>query len=268
MLSARPTADWIAGADGGALHLQPDRPDEVEDLLDDGVGHLGFADDVADQRGGLGVVAQLTAQEPGHHLDAGQRVLDLVGDGRGHLAQRRQPIAQPFALLELFDPGEVLEEHRRADGHALAVADERQRVAEHLVGRRQAQLGAVGEEGQFVGPGQHADDAGMGVEHLGERPPEVALAGRQAEDPARLVVDEHELAGPVDRQHAVAHVRNQVAEEGVVDEMGGGDRRAMRWAGADAGHRRFRRAAAGGQFGCGHDSAWRRHTQLSCLSPL
>ena len=68
----------------------------------------------------------------------------------------------------------------------------------------------------------------MGVEDLGERTTQIALAGRQPEDAARLVVDQHQLAGAVDGQHAVAHVRHQVPEEGVVDDVRGGDRRAMR----------------------------------------
>ena len=33
-----------------SLHLQPDRPHEIEDLEDDGVGHLRFVDDVAEDR--------------------------------------------------------------------------------------------------------------------------------------------------------------------------------------------------------------------------
>ena len=61
-----------------------------------------------------GDVGDLAAQQAGHHLDAGQRVLHLVRDRRGHLAERREPIAQPLALLELLDPRQVLEEQRRA----------------------------------------------------------------------------------------------------------------------------------------------------------
>ena len=61
--------------DRRALHLQAHRPHEVEELLDDGVGHLGFVDDVADERRGLRVVAQLAAEQYRHHLDARQGIL-------------------------------------------------------------------------------------------------------------------------------------------------------------------------------------------------
>ena len=83
-------------------------------------------------------------QEPGHHLDAGERVLDLVRDRRGHLAERGQPIAQPLALFELLDVRQVLEEQRRADrSRPRSSLHLRQRVADHLVGALQPQLGAV-----------------------------------------------------------------------------------------------------------------------------
>ena len=57
---------------------------------------------------------QLALADPGHHLDAGQRVLHLVGDRGGHLAERRQPVAEPLTLFELLDAGQILEEQRRA----------------------------------------------------------------------------------------------------------------------------------------------------------
>ena len=96
------------------LDLQPHRPDEVQHLHHDRVGHLGLADDVGQHRLGLRVVGEPTLEQPGHHLDPGQRVLDLVGDGGCHLAQGSQAIAQPLAFLELLDPGQVPEEERRA----------------------------------------------------------------------------------------------------------------------------------------------------------
>ena len=46
----------------------------------------------------------LPLQDAGHDLDAGERILHLVRDRRRHLAERGEPIAQPFALLELLDP--------------------------------------------------------------------------------------------------------------------------------------------------------------------
>ena len=116
-LATRPcvTACCSTSADVGALDLQPDRPHELEHLDDDRVGHLRLVDDVGEQRLRVRRVGHLPAQQAGHHLDAGQRVLHLVRDARGHLAERRQPIAQPLAFLELLDPRQVLEEQRRAD---------------------------------------------------------------------------------------------------------------------------------------------------------
>ena len=45
-----------------------------------------------------------------------ERVLDLVRHDRSHFADRRQPIAEPLAFLDLLDVREVLEKERRADG--------------------------------------------------------------------------------------------------------------------------------------------------------
>ena len=94
------------------LDLQANRPHELENLEHDGVGHLGFLDDVAED--GLRVLGlgKLALEDPRHDLDARERILDLVRDGGGHLAERREPVAQPLALLELLDAREVLEEER------------------------------------------------------------------------------------------------------------------------------------------------------------
>ena len=104
-----------------------------------------------------GESVQLALEQPGHHLDAGQRVLDFVRDRRGHLAERGQPIAQPLALLELLDARQVLEEERRADVAPARVLDERQRVADHLAGVLQPQLGAVGQVRQLERAGDDAE---------------------------------------------------------------------------------------------------------------
>ena len=105
-------ADRVGDRD--PFHLQPDRPDEIEHLEHDGVGHLGFLDDVAEDRLRIRRVGQLPLEDPRHHLDAGERILHFVRDRRRHLAERRQPVAQPFPLLELLDAGQILEEQRRA----------------------------------------------------------------------------------------------------------------------------------------------------------
>ena len=114
--SASVIALAIAAGQRRAIDLQAHRPHERQHFLDDRVRHLGFADDVLDQRLRVRVVGHLAAQQPGQHLDAGERVLDLVRHHRGHFADRRQAIAQALALFDLFDVGEVLEEQRRADG--------------------------------------------------------------------------------------------------------------------------------------------------------
>jgi len=55
--------------------LEANRADVVEHLHDGGVGHLGLGDDVVDDGLRIGDVADLAAQQAGHHLDAGERVL-------------------------------------------------------------------------------------------------------------------------------------------------------------------------------------------------
>ena len=93
-------------------------PHELEHLDDDRVGELRLAEDVGEQRLRVLRVGHLPAQQAGHHFDAGQRVLQLVRDAGGHLAERGEPIAQPLALLELFDLRQILEEQHRADRRA------------------------------------------------------------------------------------------------------------------------------------------------------
>ena len=98
-------------------------------------------------------------------------------------------------------------------GLVVLVANERQGVADDLVGRLQAQFGAVGQGRQLERAAEHADDVGVAAEHVGERLAQVVEVGGQAENAAGFVVDQHERAGAVDGQHAVAHVGDHVAEE-------------------------------------------------------
>jgi hypothetical protein len=70
----------------------------------------------------IGTLWHLTAQQPGQHFDTGERILDLVRHDRGHLANGRQPVAQPLPLFDLFDVREVLEKQRSADDLAGIVA--------------------------------------------------------------------------------------------------------------------------------------------------
>ena len=91
------------------------------------------------------LLGQLALEHAGHDLDARERVLDFVRDRRGHLAERRQPVAQPLALFHLLDARQVLEEQRRADHAAVVVVDVRERVAHRAAGLAQPHLGAVGQ---------------------------------------------------------------------------------------------------------------------------
>ena len=156
--------------DRHALDLQGDRPHELEHFDHDGVGHLGFLDDVVERFERLGLVGELALEHAGHHLDARQRVLHFVGDGRRHFAERGQPVAQPVALFDLLDARQVLEEQRRAHRAALVVVDVRERVADRAARLAQPHLGAVrqvvGVEGLAGAPahtsGQSASTSAKG----------------------------------------------------------------------------------------------------------
>ena len=120
-------------AEVGLLDLKPHRPHEFQHLDDDRVGELRLADDVGEHRLRIGRVGHLPPEQAGHDLDAGERVFQLVRDAGRHLAERSEPIAESLALLELFDLGQVLEEHHRAERRAGAVLDLRQGVSDDAV---------------------------------------------------------------------------------------------------------------------------------------
>ena len=92
------------------LHLQPERPDELEHLDDDRIGQLRLADDVGEERLGIGRLADLPLQKASHDLDAGERVLQLVRDTGGHFPERGEAIPQPLPLLLLLDLRQIFEE--------------------------------------------------------------------------------------------------------------------------------------------------------------
>ena len=139
-----------------------------------------------------------------------------MGHDRGHFAHGGEAIAQPLALLDLFDVREVLEEHGRAHRLTRIVPDQGQRVANHGVGGLQAQLCAIGQRLQLKRATEHADDVGMFVKDVGVGAP-ADLAGREAKQPARLVIDEDQRAIAIDREDAVAHVPDHVPEEHVFE---------------------------------------------------
>ena len=200
--------------DRRALDLQADRPDELEHLEDDRVGHLRLVDDVVEQRLRVGRVRDAPPQQAGHHLDARQRVLHLVRDGGRHLAERRQPVAQPLALLELLDAREVLEEQRRAARAARrrrgrATACSRSPCPDPL-SRSSARFGRCWSSKAAREDAQDVRLVGAATSAYG-RP--IASAPRpEAEDavaPPRSCTDEPAVAR--DGQHAVAHARAPAA---------------------------------------------------------
>ena len=195
--------------------MQPNRPDELQYLLHDRVGHLGFRNDVGQHCLRIRNVRNLPAQQPRHHFDAGQWVLHLVRDGRRHLANGRQAIAKPLALLELLDAREVLEEHRHAGDLSRIVADERERVADHFPRRPQPRFGAVRQQMQLKSREQLANDVGVGAEHFGNRFSQVVGARLHAKNPVALLVQQRNRACSRNREHPVAHPRDDVPEEGV-----------------------------------------------------
>ena len=171
-----------------ALDLQLNRPHELEHFDHDGVGHLGFLDDVVERLERFGSFGQLALEHAGHDLDARERILDLVRDGRRHLAERRQPVAQPLALFDLLDARQVLEEQRRADHPAVVVVDVRERVADRAARLAQPHLGAVGQVVAVERLLQDARDFGAVVQDFGERPADVrraAASGRARGRPCR-----------------------------------------------------------------------------------
>jgi hypothetical protein len=110
-----------------------------------------------------------------------ERVLHFVGDRRGHLAERRQAIAEPLALLELLDARQVLEEEGGADVAPRVVLHVRQRVADHLAGVLEAHFGAVGQVRQVEGARDHTQHVRGVLEHFAEVPADVrwrAASGR------------------------------------------------------------------------------------------
>ena len=96
----------------------------------------------------------------------------------------------------------------------LAVADDAQRVADHLARGLQAQLGAVRQAAQFEGAAQDPHDVRAAAQHVLER------AGRCRRPPgampsARYAASFITAIAPVahDREHGVAHARHDVLEE-------------------------------------------------------
>ena len=142
-------------------------------------------------------------------------ILHFVGDRRRHLAERRQPVAQPLPLFELLDAGQILEEQRRAGDAAVAVADLRERVADHLAGALQPQLGPVRQVRQLEGAGDDAADLLLALQHLGEG---LADVGRPPLQPQNLVGDVvHDRHRAVARhgQDPVPQAPHQIPEESV-----------------------------------------------------
>ena len=207
------------------LDLQPNRPHELEDFEHDGVGHLRFLDDVAEDRLRILGLGKLALEDPRHDLDAGERILDLVRDGGGHLAERRQPVAQPLALLELLDPRQVLEEERGPRHPPARILHLRDRVADDFVRALQPQLGAIREVRQVERPGDDARHFRPALEHAREGPPDVGPARRESQNAVGDIVHDGDRAVDGDRQDTVAQAPDQVAVEVLGRDARGRSRR-------------------------------------------
>ena len=178
---------------------------------------FGFADDVGQHGLRVGASVILRRSRPAITSMPASGFFTSWAMAAAISPTRRQAVAQPLAFLELLDPREVPEEHRRADDRAVVVADQRERVADHLARRLDPHLDAVRQMMQIEGARQHADDVRMIVQDVRQRLTEIVGARVDAEDPVGLVVDERQPPVAGDRQHAVAHARHDVPEEGVID---------------------------------------------------
>jgi hypothetical protein len=182
--------------------------------VDDLIRHLGFVDDVVQNRLRVGI-GQLAFQDAGHHFDTRQRIFHFVRNRGRHLAERDQPIAQPFTLFNLLDFRQVLEEDDDADRLPPLVAHMRQRVADHLAGRLQPELGAIGQMMQLERAVKHAHHIGVLRQHFAEVAPHRARGSPDLKNSAGLGVDFGHQPVARDRKHAVAHARDEVAEKAV-----------------------------------------------------
>ncbi len=220
---ANRVADDVGERD--VLDLQADRPHEIEHLEHDGVRHLRFFDDVAEDRLRVLGVGELPLQQAGHDFDAGERILDLVRNRGGHLAERREPIAQPLALFELLDARQVLEEECRAGQLTAQVAYLRQRVADHLAGALQPELGAVGQVRQLERPRHDSRQFRLVLEDAGKRLADVGRPGFEPENAVCDLVHDRDPAVARHCEDAVPEVPDEVAVEDVRGQrvhLGGG----------------------------------------------
>ena len=197
--------------------LQADRPHELERLVHDLIRHLRLVDDVVQERLRIGRIddRRLPLEQARHHFDARERVLDLVRDRGRHFAERHETVAQALALFELLDFREVLEKQRDTARSAALVFHVRQRVADHLVGRLEPQLGAVRQVAQLERAVEHAHD----VRVLGEDFRKVTADGPrrslELENSLRFRVDLGDQTVAGDRQHAVAHAGHELPKKAV-----------------------------------------------------
>ena len=133
-------------------------------------------------------------------------------DAGRHLTERRKPIAQALAFLELLHLREVLEEHHGAGRLPAIVFHLRQRVADDAVEVFQPQLGAIRQMAQLERAPKHADHVGTIAQYVSKRPADVTGRTRQPENSVRLVVHQREGAIALERDDTVAHAAHDVAE--------------------------------------------------------
>ena len=193
------------------------RLDEIEGGADRGLEGAELAAQLVDERALLARFGEAPAQQTGQHPEARERVADLVGEARRHLAQRREPLAEPLALVDALEGLEIAEEQRSAAQHpALPDGGEGEADgARRLRAAGQHQLGPARRLAPFEGGEQQLRHDGLGPEHLLAGPAQQLGPRSDAEDPARRRVQHAEPPRGVDRRHARAQRVEQPDREGV-----------------------------------------------------
>jgi len=93
----------LAGARGLGVHARIAR--EAQHIAHDAIESVGGAADLVDARRRFGAVGHIVLEELGVQRDGTQRVADLVGDARSHLAKRGQRARAAQALVGLRELG-------------------------------------------------------------------------------------------------------------------------------------------------------------------
>ena len=170
-------------------------------------------DDVGQDRLRIRRARDLPFQKAGHHLDPGQRVLDLVSDSGRHLAKGREAVAKPLTLFKLLNTGQVLEEQRGSGHLAVVGEDARHAEADGRPGTLQPEFGAAGEVVQVEGRVQDRCELVICAKDVGEWASDVGRVWSYPENPVGRGVEDRDRAVAADRHRAVAHAEHEIAVE-------------------------------------------------------